>query len=297
MLAVDILEKASLLIVGCGTPTPTATRFGSCLVLTIGDERLMFDCGPAATYKMVASGIAPTDVHHLFFTHHHYDHNADYSCFLLCRWDHERPGVFPLKVYGPEPTADITAKLIGPQGAFADDYRARMEHPASQAVYASRGGSLPRPAPSFEVVDIAAGTTIQTHRSTVTAGHAVHLQPFLKCLCYRIEWNGGSLVITGDAGRNRDLEAFARGAGTLVVNVWDHQMNMSETLLSGFCGTLDAAQLGRAAGARRLIVTHQSPHLALPGSRERAISDMVTIFSGEIVFGEESMQIDLNAKN
>jgi len=109
MPAVAMRKKASLLIVGCGTPSPTPERFGSCLVLTAGGERLMFDCGPAATHKLVKSGIAPTEIEHLFFTHHHYDHNADTPCFLLCRWDHERPGVPPLKVYGPAPTAAFTA--------------------------------------------------------------------------------------------------------------------------------------------------------------------------------------------
>jgi len=293
MPAVAMRKKASLLIVGCGTPSPTPERFGSCLVLTAGGERLMFDCGPAATHKLVKSGTAPSEIEHLFFTHHHYDHNADTPCFLLCRWDHERPGVPPLKVYGPAPTAAFTAKLIGPAGAFADDWRARVEHPASRAVYAGRGGRLPRPAPAFEVREIAPGAAVATRRCRVSAGHAVHLQPLLDCLCYRIEWEGGALVVTGDAGRNPGLEAFAAGADTLVVNVWDHQANMSETLLSGFCGTLDSAELARAAGALRLIVAHQGPRLARPGDRERAVADMAAVFSGEIVFGEEGMEIDL----
>ncbi len=74
-----------LFLIGCGTPTPTPERFGSCLVIKTENEHLMFDCGPASTYKMRRAGLLPTDVSHLFFTHHHYDHNVDYPCFLLCR--------------------------------------------------------------------------------------------------------------------------------------------------------------------------------------------------------------------
>ena len=44
----------------------------------------MFDCGPAATHKLVKAGLYPTQVDNLFFTHHHFDHNIDYPCFLLC---------------------------------------------------------------------------------------------------------------------------------------------------------------------------------------------------------------------
>ena len=53
----------------------------------VGVEYLMVDCGPAATHKLVQMGIFPTRVDYLFFTHHHFDHDVDYPCFLLCRWD------------------------------------------------------------------------------------------------------------------------------------------------------------------------------------------------------------------
>jgi len=287
-------SKAKLFLIGCGTPTPTAERFGSCLVLKVNNEHLMFDCGPAATYKMQRWGIAPIDISHLFFTHHHYDHNADYPCFLLCRWDHERGEVPRLKIYGPAPTELITQRLIGPDGAFVDDWRARVEHPASQEVYAARGGKVPRPKPSYDIKEISTGSQITTKNCRITAGRAIHLQPMMDCLAYRIDWEGNSLVITGDTGRHSDLEELARDATTLVVNVWDHQDNMSPTLLSGFCGTLDAAEMAAAAGVKRLVITHQGPNLSRPGSREKAVADMGAIFKGELIFGEEFMILDLD---
>ena len=60
-------------VLGGGTPTPTEFRFGSAHALRIGDEVLMFDCGPAATHKLVKAGLYPTQVDNLFFTHHHFD--------------------------------------------------------------------------------------------------------------------------------------------------------------------------------------------------------------------------------
>ena len=59
---------ARLHILGAGTPTPTADRFGTSYVLDLGGGRLaMFDCGPAATHKLVKAGLWPTKVDHLFF--------------------------------------------------------------------------------------------------------------------------------------------------------------------------------------------------------------------------------------
>jgi len=282
-----------LYIIGCGTPTPTPERFGSCLILEQGDQRLMFDCGPGSTCKMARMGLSPPGISHLFFTHHHYDHNADYPCFLLCRWDHEREGVPRLKVYGAVPTARITERLIGPQGAFVDDWHVRVVHPASQEVFAARGGKVPRPKPDFEICEIAAGERVEAGAFAVTAGRAVHLQPMMECLAYRIDWEDSAMVITGDTGRHEDLEALAKGAVTLVVNVWDHQEKMSAALSSGFCGTLDAAQMAAAAGVARLVVTHQGPNLCRPGSREKAIADMASVFKGEIIFGEELMRLEV----
>ena len=293
MLSKKTPPKVRLLLIGCGTPTPTPERFGSCLVLNVDNEHLMFDCGPASTYKLRRTGLAPIDISHLFFTHHHYDHNADYPCFLLCRWDHERGDVPRLKVYGPPPTERITQRLIGPQGAFVDDWRVRVEHPASQEVYAARGGRVPRPEPRYDIEEIASGSQVSTDHCRVTAGKAIHLQPMMECLTYRIDWNGGSLVITGDTGRHHAIEDLARDATTLVVNVWDHQESMSPTLLSGFCGTLDAAEMARKANVRRLVITHQGPNLCRPGSREKAVAEISAIFKGEIIFGEEFLILDL----
>lgn len=47
----------------------------------------MIDCEPATTHKLVKSGLWPTDINHLFFAHHHFDHDMDYPCFLLFSWD------------------------------------------------------------------------------------------------------------------------------------------------------------------------------------------------------------------
>ena len=77
---------ARIYILGAGTPTPTPERFGSSYVAHVGGEYLMFDCGPAATHKLVRAGLWPTQIDYLFFTHHHFDHDVDYPCFLLCRW-------------------------------------------------------------------------------------------------------------------------------------------------------------------------------------------------------------------
>ena len=89
----------SIYVLGAGTPTPTEDRFGSAFAIQIGDDQIMLDCGPATTHKLVKSGLWPTDINHIFFTHHHFDHDIDYPCFLLCRWDQSIGTEDTLKVF------------------------------------------------------------------------------------------------------------------------------------------------------------------------------------------------------
>ena len=58
-------------VLGAGTPTPTPTRFGTAYVVEVDGEFIMFDCGPAATHKLVQAGMFPTQIDTLFFTHQH----------------------------------------------------------------------------------------------------------------------------------------------------------------------------------------------------------------------------------
>ena len=101
--------------------------------MEVGGEYMMFDCGPAATWKLVKAGIFPTKVDYLFFTHHHFDHDVDYPCFLLSRWDQSVGKENQLRVYGPTLTETITERILGEQGAFVHDWKARVGHPAQPA--------------------------------------------------------------------------------------------------------------------------------------------------------------------
>ena len=280
-------------IIGAGTPTPTPTRFGTCHVLQINNEFLMFDCGPAATHKLVKLGIFPTQIEHLFFTHHHFDHNGDYPCFLLCRWDQSTGEEKRLTVRGPSPTEWITDRLIGEDGAFCHDWKARVGHPGSQKVFSNRGGSLPRPAPIVDAYDIEPGEILQTNHWTVTAARAKHVDPFLDTFAYRVDSEYGSVVFTSDTGFCESVIELSKGARTIIVNCWDHQEAMDAAIIEIIAGTLVAAKLARDAGAKTLILAHQGSNLCRPGSREKAIADISKVFRGEIIFSKELMTIDL----
>jgi ribonuclease Z len=279
-------------VLGAGTPTPTPHRFGSAYAVEVGGTHLLFDCGPAATYKLVKVGIFPTQVDYVFFTHHHFDHDVDYPCFLLCRWDQSVGKENPLRVYGPALTETITERILGEQGAFAHDWKARVNHPLSQRVHLNRGGTLPRQPPSVAAKDIGPGLVHSGNDWQVTAAPAEHVQPWLDSLAYRLDSADGSTVFTGDTQPCQSVIDLARGADMMLCMCWDDQEHMNTNgEAPGQCGTTGAAEMARAAGVKTLVLVHVGPHLATHGPMEKGIGDVRRVFEGQIIFAEELMRL------
>src|SRR5262249_46769006 len=90
-----------------------------------------------------------------FFTHHHFDHDVDYPCFLLCRWDQGAGKEVPLRVYGPPPTALLTERLLDPAvGAISHVWQARIR--AREGSVVVTGDTAPCP----PVIDVARGADV-----------------------------------------------------------------------------------------------------------------------------------------
>lgn len=279
-------------ILGAGTPTPTARRFGSSQVVQVGADLLMFDCGPAAVQKLAQVGIKPTDVSHLFLTHHHFDHTADYPCLLLSRWDQAADQGRTLKVVGPSPTVATTETLIGPGGVYWPDIQARMNHPASHAVFRKRGGVLPRKPPRVDARDISAGAEFSGDGWQVRTSHAVHMQPWLESIAYRVDTDEGSVVVTGDTAPCEAVTELARKADLMVCMCWDNQESMDPAETDAMCGSTAAADMAAAAAVKHLVLVHCGPGVDAAG-HEHLISGVRERFGGNVIVATEGLQLSL----
>jgi ribonuclease Z len=59
-------------------------------------------------------------------------------------------------------------------------------------------------------------------------------------------------------------------------------------------GHIELAQLAQAAQVRTLVLTHVTQQLDLPGVRERVIGEMAQIFKGQILFGNDLLEIPIS---
>jgi ribonuclease Z len=254
---------------------------------------MMFDCGPAATHKLVKAGLFPTEIDQLFFTHHHFDHDIDYPCFLLCRWDQSTGKENKLEVVGPHLTEFITEGIMDEKkGIFAHDWIARVNHPLSQKIHVNRGGKLPRPKPDIDARDVGPGLVYSGPDWQVTAAPAEHVQPYLDSLAYRFDSDEGSIVFTGDTQPCDSVIELAKDADVMFSMCWDDQDIMdADGEAPGQCGTKGAARMAQASGIKKLALAHIGPHLSQHGPMEKGIGDVKAIYDGDLIFAEEIMKV------
>lgn len=279
-------------LLGTGTPTPSLKRMSAAYLVETARRKVLFDFGPGAYHRLLEAGVRPTDITDVFFTHLHYDHCLDFARLVMTRWDQGAGRIPELNVYGPGYTARMTELIVGDDGIFGPDLRARCELPMSVDVYVARGGVPPREKPRPVVRELASGEEVECGDFTVRARAVIHAQPVLECFGYRLENEGKSFVYSGDAGPCAAMLELAHDCDVLVHMV--HFLSgtaLSDEMAKRNGGHLEVAQLAAEAKVRNLVISHVTEQMDVPGIRERVIREMGEIYGGNIFFGEDLMEI------
>lgn len=279
-------------LLGTGSPEAHAARASSAYLIEIRQSKILFDCGGGAFDRLLQYGLLPGDITHLFFTHLHSDHMMDYARLVHAAWDE---GAKPLAVIGPAPLQQITELYFGEQGVFATDLTARTQLPASQEVWTSRGGSLPRPWPKPDVTEVDPGFNY-THDDgwRLSSCNVPHAQPFLSCMAFRIEYAGRAFVYSGDAGVCDELETLAKGCDLLLH--WCYRATGDTSMPSAASLSPDPTQIAQLAtrcNAKRLLLTHIRKIMDSPNGHLQMQDDMARHFNGSADIAHDLMTIEL----
>ncbi len=172
-----------------GGPTPKLTRNAPAQVILFDKAAYVVDCGNAVARQLRLAGVSLQAIRHVFITHHHSDHNADYGNLLLLAWGSDL--TTPVDTWGPPPLRKITSLFLE---MSETDIKVRMADEGRPAL-----------APLIRPHEIAGeGVVVREGRMQVTCARVHH--PLVEhALAYRFDTPDRSIVISGDTSPSDHL--------------------------------------------------------------------------------------------
>ncbi len=282
------LPATRLVLLGTGGgPTPKRRRAAPAQVILAGDSAYVVDCGSGVARQLVLAGVPILALKHVFITHHHSDHNADYGNLLLLSWASGL--VRPVDTWGPPPLARITELFL------------EMSRPDIDVRMVDEG--RPALAPLIRVHEVSeAGLVMQDANLRVTAARVEH--PMVEhAYAYRFDAADRSIVISGDTARSDALVRLAAGADVLVHEAFyppavegmvKGRLNaepLRRHLLASHTSAEDCGRVAAAAGVKTLVLSHFVPAEDPPVSDAMWADAAGKHFKGKIVVGRDLMEV------
>lgn len=297
-LVPDFHENLKVILLGTGTPRAFSGRAKSGVAVLAGHKAFLVDCGGAAVDQLIKAGVMPQRISDVLFTHHHSDHNSGFFDVFISSWrTHVIPDrVFegrsvPMNVYGPTTTKEIISKM---RESFDFDANLRVNYNLS----ADEGSKINY----FESND---GVVYDADGIKITAFEVDH-RPVYPALAYKIEYNGKSVVISGDTVPVPNMIKYSRGADLLIHESYNKEW--LDALIAKFpeqakslsnpakyhSTTLQVAEIAKEAGVPHLVLTH---HIPAPAETDEAEAEytlgMRDIYPNKITMGRDLMEFEL----
>jgi ribonuclease BN (tRNA processing enzyme) len=280
--------KTRLILLGTGGgPRPKKANMSSAQAIIANDVLYVVDCGDGVARQLVIAGASLPTLRHVFITHHHSDHNADYGNLLLLSW---ASGLRTrVDTWGPPPLAKIT-RLFLEMSAYDIDTRIADE------------GRVPL-VPLIHVHELTApGLVMRDENVKVTCALVDH-PPVTPAYAYRFDAADRSIVISGDTNRSDNLVKLAQGADVLVhealyvpavdrlVARVPNATTLKKHIIDSHTSVEDCGRVAAAAGVKTLVLSHLVPPDD-PTITERMWIDAARPhFTGEIIVGRDLMEL------
>jgi ribonuclease Z len=269
------LADDALRVAVCGTsaPLPSTQRAKACVAVFAGGKYYVVDSGPESVENLMLWNVPLAAIGGVFLTHFHSDHIGDLGELQLQTWAAGRRQ--PLPVYGGP---GVEAVVAGFNGAYAHDQEYRTEHHGEAIMPSAAWGLVPRPVMLDGEPTRAKDRTAVAYDDgslRVTAIEVDHA-PIEPAYAYRFDYQGRSVVITGDYKAHAPLARAAAGADVLVSEALSRSMTSSletaarssgrgqvETIMHDIqdyhISPEEAAAIANEAGVGLLVYYHLSP--------------------------------------
>lgn len=267
--------RLKITLLGTGSPAPSLERLGPCTLVEAGPEKLLFDAGRGCAIRLAQARVPWRELTTVFLTHLHADHTFALPDLFVTGWIGGRSD--PLEVRGPRGTQEMLASMI--HGVDLD--------------IASRlsSGMRARQTPKYIASDIDRGVVFERGGLRVTAFEVDH--SITPAFGYRIDFNGRSIVLSGDTRYSETLIRNAQGIDVLVHEVafgspamtTEQQLIIKAHTLPEQAARVFAATKPKLAVYSHLILFGVSDHDVMAATRNG--------YEGRVEMGADLMAIEI----
>ena len=281
-------SKTRLIFLGTGGgPRPRKAVSAPAQVIIINNVPYVVDCGDGVARQLVSAGVALPTLRHIFLTHQHSDHNADYGNLLWLAW---AAGLQSrVDTWGPPPLANMT-KLFFEMNAA--DIKTRIADEGRKPI-----------APLVNVHELTGGGVVMQDENVKVTAALVHHPPVTPAFAYRFDAADRSIVISGDTAPSGALVALAKGADVLVhealylpavdriVASVPNAATLKQHLIDSHTSAEDCGRIAQAAGVKTLVLSHLVPPDYPDVTDQVWIDAARTQFKGTVIVAKDLMEM------
>src|SRR5467141_3384788 len=249
-------RRTRLILLGTGGgPRPRKVSSASAQVIVSNGSAYVIDCGNGVARQLVFAGVPLSSLRHVFITHHHSDHNADYGNLIWLSWT---AGLRTrVDTWGPPPLEKMT-RLFFEMNAYDINTRIADE------------GRAPL-APLVQVHELTQGGSVMQDENVKVTAALVHHPPVVPSFGYRFDAADRSIVISGDTTPSDALIRLAGGADVLVHDaLYEPGVDrlvarvasspaLKRSIMSHHTKAEDAGRIAHDAGVKMLVLSHLVP--------------------------------------
>jgi ribonuclease BN (tRNA processing enzyme) len=233
-------------------------------MMTVGHAKLLFDSGPGTMRRLLESGVTIFDITHIFYSHFHPDHTAEFVPFLFAtKYPDMHRRQTPLTVAGGR--------------GFLDFFR------GLKSVYAKAIELAPGLLKIIEF-DNNFSDFKQFSGFSVESAPVEH-NP--ESIAYRVRSSEGhSVVYSGDTDYSANLIDLAYGTDLLIC-----ESAVPDSLrVKGHLTPSAAGKIASLAQVKKLVLTHFYPEC----DQVDMVAECRRSYSGSVLLAEDLMRIDVS---